>query len=83
VVHLALRATFKQWSGSPSVKPRLTPSLAPWRAAASVSRTRAPNNEVYVWLDHATVAKLRHLRGPGQSFSDAILRLVEDVAAER
>jgi hypothetical protein len=26
---------------------------------------RAPNNEVYVWLDHATVAKLRHLRGPG------------------
>jgi hypothetical protein len=38
---------------------------------------------VYVWLDHATVAKLRHLRGPGESFSDAIIRLAEDIAAER
>jgi hypothetical protein len=43
----------------------------------------APKNEVYVWLDHATVAKLRHLRGPGESFSDVILRLAEDVAAQR
>jgi hypothetical protein len=43
---------------------------------------RAPNNEVYVWLDHAAVAKLRHLRGPGESFSDVIMRLAEDVAAE-
>ena len=43
----------------------------------------APSNEVYVWLDHATVAKPRHLRGPGESFSGAIIRLAEDVAAER
>jgi hypothetical protein len=39
---------------------------------------RAPKNEVYVWLDHATVAKLRHLRGPGESFSDAIIRLASE-----
>jgi hypothetical protein len=39
--------------------------------------------ERLIWLDHATVAKLRYLRGPGESFSDAILRLAEDVAAER
>jgi hypothetical protein len=39
---------------------------------------RAPKNEVYVWLDHATVAKLRHLRGPGESFSYAIIRLASE-----
>jgi hypothetical protein len=33
--------------------------------------------ERYVWLDHAVVARLRAMRGPGESYSDAILRLVE------
>jgi hypothetical protein len=28
-----------------------------------------------IWLDHAVVARLRALRGPGESYSDAILRL--------
>ena len=28
-----------------------------------------------VWLDRAVVDRLRSLRGPGQSFSDVILRL--------
>jgi hypothetical protein len=32
--------------------------------------------ERYVWLDHGVVARLRAMRGPGESYSDAILRLV-------
>jgi hypothetical protein len=60
-------------------------AIASTMALGSVGfeNVRAPNNEVYVWLDHATVAKLHHLRGPGESFSDAIILLAEDIAAER
>ena len=36
-----------------------------------------------VWLEPSVVNKLRHLRGPGESFSDAIMRLAEDVVAAR
>ena len=36
---------------------------------------RAPNGDYFVWLDPATVAKLRQMRGPGDSYSDVILRL--------
>jgi hypothetical protein len=35
------------------------------------------NGERYVWLDHAVVARLRSMRGPGESYSDVIIRLVE------
>jgi hypothetical protein len=31
-----------------------------------------------IWLDHAVVARLRALRGPGESFSDVILRVAEE-----
>jgi hypothetical protein len=33
--------------------------------------------ERYVWLDHAVVARLRAMRGPGESYSDVIPRLIE------
>src|ERR1700722_17396977 len=33
--------------------------------------------ERYIWLPRAVVDRLRSLRGPGESFSDVILRLVE------
>jgi hypothetical protein len=39
--------------------------------------------ERLIWLDHAAVAKLRHLRGPGESFSDVIMRLSADATAGR
>jgi hypothetical protein len=29
----------------------------------------------YVWLDHAVVARLRAVRGRGESYSDVIIRL--------
>jgi hypothetical protein len=31
--------------------------------------------ERYVWLDHAVVARLMAMRGPGESYSDVIIRL--------
>jgi hypothetical protein len=34
--------------------------------------------ERLIWLDHAVVARLRAMRGPGESYSDVILRLVAD-----
>ena len=43
-----------------------------------VERQRAENGDIFVWLDHLTVAKLTALRGPGESFSDVILRLAKD-----
>jgi hypothetical protein len=34
--------------------------------------------EKLIWLDHAVVNRLRAMRGPGESFSDVILRLAAD-----
>lgn len=34
--------------------------------------------EKLIWLDRAIVDRLRSLRGPGESFSDVILRIVAD-----
>jgi hypothetical protein len=33
------------------------------------------NGNRLIWLDHAVVARLKAMRGPGESFSDVILRL--------
>jgi hypothetical protein len=33
--------------------------------SVNVENERAPNGDAFVRLDHATVAKLRYLRGPG------------------
>jgi len=38
--------------------------------------------ERLIWLDHAVVARLRAMRGPGESFSDVILRLVADAGSD-
>ena len=31
--------------------------------------------ERLIWLDHAVVARLRAMRGPGESYSDVIMRI--------
>jgi hypothetical protein len=36
--------------------------------------------ERYVWLDHAVVSRLRAMRGPGESYSDVIIRLAAEHA---
>jgi hypothetical protein len=37
-------------------------------------------SERLVWLDHGVVNRLRAMRGPGESFSDVVIRLVESEA---
>jgi hypothetical protein len=45
----------------------------------SVGFERDPddNGQRLIWLEPHIVDKLKHLRGPGESFSDVILRLAE------
>jgi hypothetical protein len=44
-----------------------------------VAHERDPdaNGERQIWLEPRILNKLRYLRGPGESYSDVILRLVE------
>jgi hypothetical protein len=42
--------------------------------SVNVENQRADNGDVYVWLDPGVVAKLKAPRGPGESYSDVILR---------
>jgi hypothetical protein len=37
----------------------------------------APNGDVFVWLEPAVVNRLAAARGPGESYSDVILRLAK------
>jgi hypothetical protein len=36
------------------------------------------NGERLIWLERSALDRLNHLRGPGESYSDAILRLAAD-----
>jgi hypothetical protein len=51
--------------------------------SVAVEPERAPDGGVGIWLDHATVAKLWAMRGPGESYGDVIVALAADVGAER
>jgi hypothetical protein len=68
---------------APMVKITITPEAFAALAATlpigsvAVEPERAPDGGVGIWLDHATVAKLRAIRGPGDSYSDAIIALAE------
>ena len=50
-------------------------------AALALSRSslleahRSPLGGFYVWLSHSTLAKLKAIRAPSESYSDAIIRL--------
>ena len=45
--------------------------------SSALKHSRAPSGDFYVWLKTEYVDRLRELRGPGESFSDVILRLAE------
>ena len=55
-------------------------ALASTLPLGSVSYENKTNErgEKLIWLDHAVVARLRAMRGPGESYSDAILRLAAE-----
>jgi hypothetical protein len=40
--------------------------------------TVVTQGEKLIWLDHAVVSRLRAMRGPGESYSDVILRLAAE-----
>jgi hypothetical protein len=60
---------------TPEVFAALTATLP--LGSVAVEPERAPDGGVGIWLDHATVAKLKAARGPGESYSDVILALAE------
>ena len=39
-------------------------------------RSIGPDGQMRIWLDRRIVDRLRALRGPGESYSDVIIRLV-------
>jgi hypothetical protein len=41
----------------------------------AVESERAEDGSVHIWLDPGVLAKLKALRGPGESYSDVIVRL--------
>jgi hypothetical protein len=43
-----------------------------------VEQKRAPNGDYFIWLEPRFVDRLRAMRGPGESYSDVILRLAND-----
>ena len=38
---------------------------------------RDANGDWFIWIPHDALAKLNHMRGPGEDYSDVILRLAE------
>ena len=44
----------------------------------AVEPERARDGGVHIWLDPDVLAKLKALRGPGESYSDVILRVASD-----
>jgi hypothetical protein len=45
--------------------------------SVSIDQGRAPNGEIYIWLEPKFVDRLRAMRGHGESYSDVILRLAK------
>jgi hypothetical protein len=46
-------------------------------SSVGVEARRASNGDYFIWLDPRFVDKLLELRGPGESYSDVILRVAE------
>ena len=47
----------------------------------AVESQRAQDGSVHIWLDPGDLTKLKALRGPGESYSDVILRTAADEGA--
>ena len=43
----------------------------------AVEPERDEDGSVHIWLDPGVLAKLKALRGPGESYSDVIIRLAK------
>jgi hypothetical protein len=56
----------------------LTPALVASVGTFHPANGITANGDRLIWLPHDALAKLRHLRGPGESYSDVILRLAAE-----
>lgn len=60
---------------------RIAISAAAYQAIVASSASpvqepqEAPGGEFYLWLDKMTLNRLTAIRGPGESYSDTILRM--------
>ena len=60
------------------IAPALFVIPRPWRGGSVVFEPEADaKGERMVWIEAAVVDRLATMRGPGESYSDVILRLVE------
>jgi hypothetical protein len=50
--------------------------------SVAVEPERAPAMRGGIWLDNATVAKLKAMRGPGDNYSEVIVALAATAAVE-
>jgi hypothetical protein len=62
--------------------PRL-PGLARRPPPVPVEPKRAENGGYFIWLALGVLARLRALRGPGESYRDVILRVAKVEAGSR
>ena len=49
----------------------------PFGSVSYENKIDEPGNRL-IWLDPAVIARLRSLRGPGESYSDVIMRFAAD-----
>jgi hypothetical protein len=49
--------------------------IATLPGSPGVEPERTPNGDYFVWLEPAVVDRIAALRGPGESYSDVIVRL--------
>ena len=61
---------------TPAAYAAIAATLAPGTVAVEPERAR--DGGVHIWLDPDVLAKLKALRGPGESYSDVILRVASD-----
>ena len=66
-----------RWSASRAALEAIAATLA---SSVGVEQNRAPNGDYFNWLDPHFVDRLRAMRGPGESYSDVILRLAGEDA---
>jgi hypothetical protein len=59
--------------------PRRAPAIkASLLGTADLTPRRGPDGLIRIWLDCKFVDRLGHMRGPGESYSDVILRVSKE-----
>jgi hypothetical protein len=66
------------------VRLQITPAaFAAIAGDVEAENKRAANGDYFVWLDHATMGKLKLMRQRGEDYSDVILRVAAETGESR